>query len=294
MTAKLAFFALLVVALSGCGSHAYKTQPVDLHDIELEVPAAWKLGQGSCGTPTANTVLWNIGVMHLCQQLQPPNVSAVIFQAYPPQADPKYASEKTIGGVRVYRSTQSQGRYVQLDLPGRGIGVTVFSPDATLVRQIVSSLHTARRDKNGCPTHSPTNGYRLGSRPKADERFIPPGAIKLIGCYYNGRWLDHSVRVGRDRAQQVTRVMNNAHYGLSGMPRGRIAGRWCRPSFGKFSVGHFEYANRPPVAVTVHPNGCARLGASNGTWAVRMSHAWVPTFWRNVTYDGSIANGWDS
>ncbi|HKC77627.1 MAG TPA: hypothetical protein VKB70_04485, partial [Gaiellaceae bacterium] len=35
------------------------TQEVDTHGIEVAVPARWKLGRGMCGTPRANTVMWN-------------------------------------------------------------------------------------------------------------------------------------------------------------------------------------------------------------------------------------------
>jgi len=44
--------------------------------------------------------------------------------------------------------------------------------------------------------------------------------------------------------------------------------------------------------VTAHLDGCTHLGASNGKWGVRMSYAWVPTFWDNVAYYGSVADVW--
>src|SRR5262249_22942031 len=146
---------------------AYKTQPVGTHGIELAVPAAWKLNQGACGTPTANTVLWNFGAILACRIAQPRSVSAVVFGGLP--APTKHAPAETIGGVRVLRETRSHGRDVQLYVPGRGISVEVFSPHASLVRQIVASLHAVRADTNGCPSRTPSGGYRLGSRPHSGQ-----------------------------------------------------------------------------------------------------------------------------
>jgi hypothetical protein len=304
MPAKLAPLALLVVALTACGTaHArpkaiapvtrvtYKTQEVGTHGIELAVPAAWKLNKGLCGTPTANTVLWNEDGITTCLIVRPRRVSAVLFGGGV-IAPTKHATRETIGGVRVVRLSESSGRDVVLDLPGRGISVTVLGPQRALVRQIVASLHAFRTDKNGCPSRTPSGGYRLGSRPRPSQRFIPSGATRLVGCYYQGRWLDVSSRVGSRSARRVARLMDNAPYGFSRAPRNTIAQSECAPSWGSFSVAHFEYANRPPVAVTVHPDGCTRLGASNGKWGVQMSHSWVPTWWRNVAYDGSIADVW--
>jgi hypothetical protein len=305
MLARLAPLLLLAFALTACGSAyarpkaavpatrvAYRTQWVDTHGIELAVPAAWKLNKGQCGTPMANTVLWNEDGQTACAARTPPGVSAVMFGGV---IEPtKHATPETLGGVRVLRLPAFRGlagRYVQLDLPRRGISVTVFSAHRALVRQILASMRTVRMNKDGCPTR-PDPSFRLGSRPGSGQRFVPVGAIGLVGCSYDGRWLDVSSRVGSRAARQVAGVLSKAPYGFSRAPRGTIARSECASSWGTFSVAYFKYAHRPPVAVTAHLDGCAHLGASNGKWGVQMSYAWVPTFIDNVAWDGAVADKW--
>ena len=118
------------------------------------------------------------------------------------------------------------------------------------------------------------------------------GATGLVGCYYEAGWLDRSNRVGSSAAQRVAKVLNHASWGSSPAPRGSIASSECAPSWNSFSIAYIKYAHKQPVAVTAHLDGCTHLGASNGKWGVRMSYAWVPTFWNNVAYYGSVADVW--
>jgi hypothetical protein len=304
---------VLALALSGCAA-AHTTAPklsrakavhrtqsatpwarqwVDTHGIAVAVPARWRLHQGQCGTPTENTVLWNNDGMTLCALPQRPGISAVEFWGIlkrPAGWYHRHTTPVTIDGAKALRWDASS-RWVELIFPRRGITVRVFSPHRALVRQIVASVRMVDVNKKGCPTR-PDSTYRLGSRPRSGQRFIPPGATRLVGCYYDGQWLDDSSSVGSHAARRVAKALNGAKYGFSRAPRGTIARSECAPSWHAFSVAYFKYAKRPPVAVTVHPDGCTRLGASNGRWGVQMSHAWVPTFWSNVAYNGAISDVW--
>jgi len=301
---------VLVLALTGCATArttaqklspaAHRARPatpwarqwVDTHGIEVAVPAQWQLGRGLCGTPKANTVLWNIDGIATCATSEPSGLSVVVFGGFLGRSAgwlQRHAKHVTIDGAEALQ--YRRGNEVELYFPHRGMSVTVQSPHRALLRQILASVRIVKVNTDGCPTR-PHPSYRIGSSPRAGQRFIPAGAAGLIGCYYEAGWLDRSNRVGSSAARRVAKVLNHASWGSSPAPRGSIASSECAPSWHTFSIAYFEYAHRPPVAVTAHLDGCTHLGASNGNWGVRMSHAWVPTFWNNVAYYGSVADVW--
>ena len=305
---------VLVLALTGCAtarttapklSPAKATQPatpwarqwVDTHGIEVAVPAQWQLGRGLCGTPKADTVLWNNGAILACLTSQPPGLSVVEFSGVlnrPAGWYRRHTTRVTIDGAEAFRwnaGVVAGSREVQLIFPLRGITVSVMSPHRALLRQMLASVRIVKVNSVGCPTR-PHPSYRTGSRPSSARRFAPAGATGLVGCYYEAGWLDRSNRVGSSAAQRVAKVLNHASWGSSPAPRGSIASSECAPSWNSFSIAYIKYAHKQPVAVTAHLDGCTHLGASNGKWGVRMSHAWVPTFWTNVAYYGSVADVW--
>jgi hypothetical protein len=288
---------VLVVALTGCATArtaapklppikaSYRAGPatpwarqwVDTHGIEVAVPARWKLNRGTCGTPTADTVLWNEDGVATCLIPRRPGLSVVVFGGFLGRSNgwlQRHAKRVTIDGAEALRYRVRNE--VELYFPHRHITVTVQSPHRALLRQILASVRIVKVNTDGCPT----------------RRFVPKGAVGLVGCYYEAGWLDRSNSVGSRAAQRVSSVLNHASWGSSPAPRGSIASSECGPSWNAFSIAYFEYAHRPPVAVTAHLDGCTHLGASNGKWTVRMSHAWVPTFWNNVAYYGSVADVW--
>jgi hypothetical protein len=308
---------VLVLTLSACASArtsepkvsqvsaTHPTKPatpwarqwVDTHGIEVAVPAQWQLNRGLCGTPKANTVLWNNGIVLACATGQPLGLSVVEFGGVlnrPAGWYRRHATRVSIDGAEAFRvnaGVVAGSREVQLIFPLRGITVSVMSPHPALLRQMLASVRIVKVNAVGCPTR-PHPSYRTGSRPNSGRRFVPAGATGLVGCYYEAGWLDRSNRVGSSAAQRVAKVLNHAAWGSSRAPRGSIASSECGPSWNSFSIAYFEYAHKPPLPVTAHLDGCTHLGASNGTWGVRMSHAWVPTFWRNVAYYGSVADRW--
>jgi hypothetical protein len=180
-------------------------------------------------------------------------------------------------------------REVQLAFPRRGITVTVLSPHRALLHRILSSARTVRVDANGCPTR-PAPVYRGGSRPGASAPFVPTGAVRVVGCSYKGRWLDLSHRIARRAAAQLTRAVNAAPSGFSHAHRGSVLPSSCRPSWqGSLIVARFEYADgRPPISVSAHLNGCSRLGASNGRWAIRLRPGWVDRLVTDAHYAGDF------
>jgi hypothetical protein len=265
---------------------------VDTHGIEVAVPAQWPLGRGLCGTPKANTVLWNEDMTSLCLTNQPPGLSVVEFsgslrhlRGYRRDTTPV-----TIDGVRARRwnaGTVSGSHEVQLDFPDRNLSVTVLSPDGSLLRRILASVRVIGRDLNGCPTH-PTARYRVGSEPSAPRRFVPAGASRMIGCSYQGRWLDHSNLVGPRAARHLARALDAAPFGFSAAP-GHILPSDCGSTWrGSSIVARFEYVGRPAVPVTAHLIGCTRLGASNGHWGVRPRPWWVGLLVDDARYAGAL------
>src|SRR5579862_9474078 len=86
------------------GGHA--TRWVDTHGIAVAVPAAWPDNRGVCGTPKANTVLWNEDGTTLCATGQPPGLSVVEFGGVllrPQSWYRRHATRVTIDGVRARR-----------------------------------------------------------------------------------------------------------------------------------------------------------------------------------------------
>jgi len=289
------FLVLLVLAagLTACaGAHRTvsvsrtsalpATRCVGTHGIEVAVPASWPDNRGTCGTPRANTVLWNEDGVLDCLVPRPPGLSVVEFGGTPrerPGWYARHANRETIGGVSVLRLLASRvagSREVQLELPRRGISVTVLSPHRVLLRRIVASLRAVRVDGNGCPVRTPSAGFRLGSRP-GGAPFVPAGAVRVLGCSYHGIWLDQSNRLGRFAAIRLARALDAARYGFSRGPRNSLLPSLCDPSWrSNVITARFEYADEQrPVVVTAHVQGCSRLGASNGRWTVRIAQTWV-------------------
>jgi hypothetical protein len=271
-----------------------RTQWVDTHGIEVAVPASWRLGRGLCGTPKANTVLWNEDGMLQCLTGQPRGLSVVEFGgilARPRGWYRRHTTLLTIGGARARRWIVGKvdgSHEVQLFFRRRGVSVTVLSPHRSLLRRILASMRTVRVNQYGCPTR-PHPRYRLGSRPSG--QLVSKGAAGMVGCSYQGRWLDLSNHMGRAAAARLTRALDAAPHGFSRAPRGTVLPSICGPSWrGHFSVVRFEYASRPPVSVTAHLDGCTRLGASNGRWAVRMAPRWVFQFTTDARYAGDFVD----
>ena len=272
------------------------TQWVGTHGIELAVPVRWRLGRGVCGTPKANTVLWNEDGILTCATLQPPGLSVVEFGSILQRPRGWYRRHTTpvgIDGARARRWVVGKvdgGREVQLVFPRRGISVTVLSPHPALLHKILASARTVRADQNGCPTRPAAGGYTRGSRPSARTPFLPQGAVRMVGCSYKGRWLDLSNRIGRREAARLTRALNAAPTGFSHAHRGSVLPSSCRPSWlGSLIVARFEYPRgRPPITVAAHVDGCFGLGASNGRWAIRLRPDWVGQLVTDAHYAGDF------
>lgn len=269
---------------------------VDTHGIEVAVPAAWLDDRGVCGTPKADTVLWLENGITTCLTSQPPGLSVVEFGGSvrrPPGWYRRHTTPVTISGARARRrflGTVSGSRAVQLVFPARGISVTVLSPRRSLLHRILASIRVVRVNEDGCPTR-PHPAYRLGERPSPQQPFLPQGAVRVVGCSYHGRWLDRSNRIGRRAARRLVRILDAAPYGFSRAPRGSLLPSICGSSWrGSFIVARFEYPARPPVFVTAHLEGCARLGASNGRWAVRVDRRWVFRLVEAARYAGAFVD----
>jgi hypothetical protein len=267
---------------------------VDTHGIELAVPARWRLNRQRCGTPQANTVLWLEDGVLQCLAGGPSGLSVVEFGSIlrrPHGWYRRHTTPVTIDGARARRWSAGRvkgSHQVQLMFPRRGITVTVLSPRRSLLRGILASVRTVRVNEIGCPTR-PAPAYGLGSRRSGP--FVPKGAVRMIGCSYHGRWLDRSKRVGRRAAARLSHALNDAEYGFSRAPRGSILPSICGSTWREsLIVARFEYPARPPVSVTAHIEGCFRLGASNGRWAVRMAPRWVFQLVRDAGFAGSFVD----
>ncbi|HZT94700.1 MAG TPA: hypothetical protein VE985_09505 [Gaiellaceae bacterium] len=272
------------------------TRRVGTHGIEVAVPARWRLGRGMCGTPKANTVLWNEDGTLQCLIRQPPGLSVVEFGSILRKPCGWYRHHAKLvridGGARARRwvvGTVDGSHAVQLVFAARGISITVLSPHRPLLRRILASVRTVRVDPNGCPTH-PSQDYRRGQRPSGSPPFVPKGAVGMVGCSYKGRWLDMSNRIGGRAAERLARAFAAAPSGFSHARPGAVLPSSCLPSWrASLIVARFEYSGgRRPATVTAHLSGCTRLGASNGRWAVRLRPAWVMRLVSDARYAGDF------
>lgn len=116
------------------------------------MPASWRLGDGICGTPQANTVLWNEDGTTLCSTGQPKGLSVVEFWGVlrRPHAHVWYQRHTTpvvIDGASAHRwdaGTVSGSHEVELIFPRRNITVAVLSPDPSQLRRLLLSRTLAR------------------------------------------------------------------------------------------------------------------------------------------------------
>lgn len=298
------------LALTACaGAHSaappvapFAVQPdaqamrlVDTHGIEVAVPRAWRLGDGMCGTPKGNTVLWNTDAIPACLTGQPRGLSVVEFGGSVRRLHGyrRDTTAVTIDGVLARRwdvGTVMGSHEIRLDFARRNLSVTVLSPDRSLLRRILASVRPIRVDPNGCPTH-PAETYRRGSRHSPLQPFVPARPRRLVGCSYQRRWLDHSNLVGLGAAGRLAHALDAAPFGFSRAPRRTILPSICGSTWrGSSMTARFEYWGRGPVTVTAHLEGCARLGASNGRWGVRMRPWWVGLFVKDAGYFGAAVD----
>jgi hypothetical protein len=306
---KLALLLVLAFALTACGSAhagskartpASATGPpmrwVGTRGIEVAVPKSWPDNRGICGTPQANTVMWNEDGVALCAVNQPLGLSVVEFGGgflrHPQGWYERHATPVRIDGANAFRwyaGTVRGSHEVVLLFPRRGMAVAVISPDRSLLRRILASVRAVRVDKDGCPTR-PAGAYRLGSRPSPSRPLVPAGAVRVVACSYTGRWLDRSNDLGRKESARLTSALDAATYGFARAPRSSYLPSICGPTWrGSRIVARFEYPRgRPAVTVTAHVDGCTRLGASNGRWAVRFKPRWVHQLVRDARYGGAI------
>jgi hypothetical protein len=281
-----------LAAQSGARSVRY----VDTHGIEVAVPASWRLGDGICGTPQANTVLWNEDGINLCLTGQPKGLNAVEFwgilrRPHPRAWYQRHTARVMIAGASARRwdaGVVSGSHEVELIFPRRNITVAVLSPEPSLLRRILASVRVVRVDRNGCPTR-PGGVYRHGSWQSAPKPFVPAGARRVVGCSYQGDWLDHSNLVGPRAASHLARALDAAPFGFD--HANTILPSVCGSTWrGSSIVARFEYVARQPVSVTAHLIGCARLGASNGRWGVRMRPRWVGLLTKDAHYSGAMVD----
>jgi hypothetical protein len=271
------------------------TRYVDTHGIEVAVPASWRLGDGMCGTPKANTVLWNTDAIPACLTNQPPGLSVVEFSGSLRMLHGyrRHATPVTIDGIQARRwdvGTVMGSHEVRLDFAGRNLSVTVLSPHRSLLRRILASVRAIRADLNGCPTH-PAGVYARGSRRRSSKPFVPTGARRVVGCSYEGRWLDHSNLAGPGAAHRLARALDAAPFGFDHAPRGTILRSVCGSTWrGSSITARFEYMRRRPVTVTAHLIGCTHLGASNGRWGVRVRPWWVGLLTNDARYFGAMVD----
>jgi hypothetical protein len=297
--------ALALTACAGAHSAAPVVSPaavqsgtpavryVDAHGVEVAVPAAWRLGRGICGTPQENTVLWNEDSINLCLTGQPQGLSVVEFwnaSRKPHGWYKRHTTPVTIDGASARRwdeGTLRGSHEVELIFPHRDITVTVLSPDRSLLRRILASVRVVRVDLNGCPTR-PAGVYTRGSGRSLPKPFVRLDARRLVGCSYEGRWLDHSNLVGPTAARHLARALDAAPFGFSSAP-GHILPSACGSTWrGSSIVARFEYVGRPSVSVTAHLIGCKGLGASNGRWGVRPRPWWVGLLTGDARYAGAL------
>jgi hypothetical protein len=269
---------------------------VGTHGVEVAVPEPWHLNRGMCGTPKENTVLWNENSIPACLTGQPQGLSVVEFWGAfkrPPGWLRRHTTPVTIDGVRARRwdaGTVRGSHEVQLLFLHRNITVAVLSPDRFLLRRILASVRVVRTDQNGCPTH-PAGAYTRGSRGSASKPFVPAEARHVVGCSYQGGWLDHSNRVGPTAARHLARAFDAAPFGFSLAPRGTILPSICGSTWrGSSITARFEYTGRRPVLVTAHLEGCTRLGASNGRWGIRVRPWWVGLLTSDARYYGAMVD----
>jgi hypothetical protein len=304
---KWLFPLTLTLTLGACGgAHSAKSTPlislrhgvlplqwVDTHGIQVAVPSSWKLNRGICGTPQANTVLWNEDGTTLCLPSEPKGLNVVEFNSVPrepPGWYRRHTKPVTIDGVRARRwdaGTVQGSHEVQLAVSGRNISLTVLSPDPGLIHRILASVRTVRVDPYGCPTN-PMSVFRRGSEQSVSPLFVPAGARAMVGCSYQGRWLDHANLIGREAAGRLARALDAAPHGFSHAPRHTILPSICGSTWrNSLIVTRFEYVGRPSVSVAAHLDGCSHLGASNGRWGVRLRPQWVSPMISDARYSGA-------
>jgi hypothetical protein len=193
---------------TGAPATPARTQSVAFHGVEIDVPASWSINEERCGTPTADTVLRDVGVVLACLHPRPDGISTVEMRTGSPRwHDDRPVTVRTDAGNG---TLQIQGG--QIYVPEVRVLLLVQVPDSELRQEITDSIRVLEVDSNGCRMH----GGRLEPPPGIPEDAVQPEGPFLIRatvrsvavCKYAGRWLSASTTLTGEPLEQLRTVVD--------------------------------------------------------------------------------------
>ncbi len=250
-------------------------QLVSSGGLQISVPRGWQLDDQTCGTPQADTVLFEDGdaAVASCATREPPRLTVVSFQ------EMSYLREigwgkvvkrpVKLGGKWVVEgwlpASRQSARLLVLKAPGIPTVLTIQSPEARSAEHLMATVRLVDSDSNGCVSRV----LRLeppapAARPGSAGALVPGHPSTASICAYSKGWLFTSTREPQGALGSLVGVINGLPQGSDELAnRGQLRkASNCTPEAEDFFVVRFSYQSGPPDLVYVHPNGCAPLPAS--------------------------------
>ena len=267
------------------------TQTVSWHDLEVDVPAGWKINDATCGTPVRDTVIIPEGPIAACGFSQPPGLTVVRISTALHSVDAvrwaqSATDDYTLNGHQARRGigTSSDGttELSVVIVPDADIAMSVESPSASLRRSIVDSARIVSTDSRGCSTRlgtAPSTGGRAGT----DDSLVPDDPSTVAICRYTDGLLERSVTVADQQLGDLRQMLSSLPppHGPSGPPS-------CTADADRVFVLRFRYRDGPGVDLRVHIGVCTDLLATNGIRSSSISSAVLTFLVDECGYDGAV------
>jgi hypothetical protein len=176
-----------------------------------------------------------------------------------------------VDGVPAVRSEwrKDDGRYAgTIDVPSRGVAVTVRTLDATLTTGILDSFRLVPVDHDGCPERRPLEAAPVN--PGEPATFVPADPTTVVVCAYHtgnaystvdGRLRASWTATGAD-AVHLAELMNAAPPGANPDPSPEVCTSEAPAGADAILLVH---ASGPTATVRVTFSSCTGLGLVNGS-----------------------------
>jgi hypothetical protein len=238
---------------------------------EILVPAEWNENDLGCLSTNHPSVVRYPRFEFACLTPEEPTKEvAILANTFEP--DPGIVGRAVeVDGVPAVRSEwrKDDGRYAgTIDVPSRGVAVTVRTLDATLTTGILDSFRLVPVDHAGCPERRPREATPVN--PGASATFVPANPTAVVVCAYHtgtaystvdGRLRASWTATGAD-AVHLAELMNAAPSGANPDP----SPEECTPDApADADAILLVHAGGPTVTVGVTFSPCTGRGLSNGS-----------------------------
>ena len=273
----LAIVAIVAVTVSGPVPSTPSVSPVVqpgmrevfYRGLTLQVPEQWSTGEDSCGTPRANTVLFDGGFKTACYAVSPPGLSVVEITDAGSSGLPCLPGTSGTCTVQADAYHGSGTREITVITPNDGVSYALVAAlDPDVQKAIVSSVRKVQ-SYHDCAVHSGSFAPSAPARSGARAELVPGEPTSVTVCRYVAGTLINAAMLSAPTFKRWLPVLNNLQTGLGRPPSSagspQVGDPRCPEEDGKWFRVRFSYADGPPLDLWLRLQGCGNVvGYDNG------------------------------